>query len=180
MGELVLMGLIIDAHGLDGAVKIKSFTERPSDLVSYGPLFDGKGDRPFALKPAGSPKKNILIARIEGIAHREAAEALKGQELYAKRASMPALEAEQFYQADLIGLDVKEEGQIIGKVIAVENYGAGDLLTWQTTDGGQSTLPFTKAFFPLLDIDQGFIQIHRPIEIMVGEIVAGEVEADDA
>ena len=105
--RLVLMGAILGAHGIKGEVKVKSFTARPSAIADYGPLLDPKRKRSFdlAVTGQGDAAKGIVIARIAGIADRNAAETLKGIELFVDREKLPApTEPDEFYLADLIGL----------------------------------------------------------------------------
>src|SRR5690348_15774037 len=139
MGEkpaMVLMGAIIGAHGIKGEVKVKSFAGTPAAIATYGALSDAKG-RIFDLSLVGkaTPGKDILIARINGVGDRNAAEALKGVELFVARDRLPkTADDEEFYLADLIGLDIVDQhGTAHGRVVSVENYGAGDVLS---IDGG--------------------------------------------
>lgn len=171
MGERVLMGLIANVHGLDGAVKIKSFTERPADILAYGPLCDEAGKRQFALSLIGQPKNDMLLARIEGITERTQAERLKGQKLFIPRHQLPDPKTDEFYLSDVLGLSVREEetGRVIGKAQALENYGAGNVLTILLTEGQELSLPFTRAFVPVIDLENAIIGIHRPAEIEAEE-----------
>src|ERR1700746_3436241 len=124
----VLMGVITGAHGVRGLVRVKSFTAEPADLAAYGPLEDGTGERRFALELAGSVK-GVLLARVPGVADRDAAERLKGTRLYLPRAALPAPGAEEYYHADLIALRVVlKDGSVFGAVKAVHDFGAGDSL----------------------------------------------------
>lgn len=173
MGEkpaMVLMGAIIGAHGIKGEVKVKSFASIPAAIAAYGALADAKG-RSFdlALVGKGTPGKggtgqDILIARIKGVGDRNAAEALKGVELFVARDRLPAIAAaEEFYSADLIGLAVTDRnGTALGRVATVENYGAGDVLGIEGGPQGSFDVAFTRALVPLVDVAAGRIELDLP------------------
>jgi 16S rRNA processing protein RimM len=148
----ILLGRIAGAHGIRGEVLIRTFTERPEDIAAYGALDDG-GGRSFRVETARATPKGV-VARLAGIADRTAAEALKGTELWVDRASLPAPEAGAFYHADLIGLAaVDPEGRALGEIVAVYNFGAGDLLEVRLAASGKTELiPFTEAFVPEIDV----------------------------
>ena len=153
----MLLGEFGRAHGLKGELRLKSFTGDPEAIASYGPLLAGP-DRTLALKgvrpaPGGAP--DLLIARVDGVTDREAAEALNGVRLYLPRDRLPTPDAEdEFLLADLIGLAVETaSGEVIGTVVAVPNYGGGDLLEIAPIPNGPTALlPFTKAFVPHVDV----------------------------
>jgi 16S rRNA processing protein RimM len=151
----VLLGRIAGAHGIRGEVLIRSFTERPEDIAAYGPLGDG-GSRTFQIESARATAKGV-VARLSGIADRNAAEALKGTELYVERDRLPAAEEGAFYHADLIGLAaVDPEGRPLGEIVAVHNYGAGDLLEVRLAESGRTEfVAFTQAFVPEIDLAGG-------------------------
>jgi len=156
---------VVGAHGVRGLVRIKSFTEAPGDIAAYGPLSDEAGARSFAVRVTGEAKGAILAA-IAGVADRDAAEALKGTRLYVDRAALPVpVDAEEFYHADLIGLMAEDRaGRALGRVVAVHNFGAGDLLEI-APEGGQSLLlPFTKAAVPEVDLAGGRLVVEPPAE----------------
>ena len=167
-GELILMGVIAGAHGIRGEVKLKSFTANPADIASYGVLSDETGGRLFeivALKSA----KDALIVRLSGVEDRSGAEALKGTKLFVPRGRMPAPDQDDYYHADLIGLDaVDASGNRIGRVLGVENYGAGDLLDIGD-DTASELLPFTKAFVPEVDLAARRIVIAPPEDFLTSE-----------
>jgi 16S rRNA processing protein RimM len=159
---MILMGAIAGVHGIRGEVKVKSFTADPMSIAAYGPLYDEQG-RSFALKlTSKGAKDSVVVARIDGIADRNAAEALKGRRLYAPRAALPAIEAEdEFYASDLIGLAVEDaSGKNYGKVADVQDYGAGPMLAIE----GETAfdLPFADAFVPAVDVKAGRIVIALP------------------
>jgi 16S rRNA processing protein RimM len=149
----VLLGRIAGAHGIRGEVLIKTFTAAPEDIGAYGPLSDAAGARSFIVAAARPTPKGV-VARLAGIADRTAAEALKGTELYVDRDRLPAAAEGEFYHADLVGLDaVDPAGRPLGTVIAVHNYGAGDLLEVRLAGSGRTELvPFTDDAVPEVDI----------------------------
>ena len=173
--ERICLGAIAGAHGVRGLVKVKSFTERPEDIAAYGPLSDEAGERRFNLTINGKGK-DALLARIEGIADRDAAQALRGTRLYVERGALPAIEEpETYYQADLIGLAVEDrDGQALGRVSAVHSFGGGEVLEVvpEGAERGDSLLiPFTKAAVPELDLAAGRLVAAPPEE---SEEEAGE------
>lgn len=158
--ELICLGVITAAHGIRGEVKVKSFTGSPRDIDSYGPLRDQSGSRSFVIKVTGRAQDDLRV-KIEGCDDRNSAEALKGTSLYVQRNSLPVLEEEEFYQADLIGLAVKTtSGQLIGEVAALYNFGAGDLIEIKV-NGKLEMLPFTKQYVPEIDIKNRYIIVQE-------------------
>ncbi|MBI4967244.1 MAG: 16S rRNA processing protein RimM [Rhodospirillales bacterium] len=164
---LVLLGEVVGVQGVKGLVRIRSHTARPADLAAYGPLVD-EGGRRFVVAVKGQSRGNVL-ASLSGVADRDAALALRGTKLYVARSALPPPEDEDsFYQADLIGLRVEDEaGQALGRVAAVENFGAGDLLRLKLDSGAEEYLPFTKAVVPLVEISQGRMVIRMPAWVLV-------------
>jgi 16S rRNA processing protein RimM len=162
MVERVLVGAIAGAHGVRGAVRIRSVTDDPAAVAAYGPLFDETGTRTLVLKVVG-PTKGGIIAEIDGVRDRTAAEALQGTRLYVPRTALPAPAADEFYQADLVGLAVETpDGAALGRVRAVQNFGAGDLLEVERADGSTVSLPFTRAAVPVVDVAGGRIVADPP------------------
>ena len=126
-GHLVAMGAIIGVHGIRGEVKIKSFTAKPLDIGRYGALVT-RGGQTVELHNLRETKDGV-IARIRGVTDRDAAGALRGVDLLLSRAQLPELAEGEFYHADLIGLQAfGADGAVLGSVIAIANFGAGDLL----------------------------------------------------
>ncbi|NKB55184.1 MAG: 16S rRNA processing protein RimM [Alphaproteobacteria bacterium] len=170
----ICVGVVAGAHGVRGLVRVKSFTEEPSDIAAYGQLSDAEGRRHFELEITGSAK-GVLLARIDGIRDREAAEALRGVEFYVARDALPAPAEEEFYHADLIGLPaVLADGSSYGTVRALHEFGAGDMIEILLEDGGVSVLPFTRAVVPVVDVDGGRIVIAPPTETEAREDSASE------
>jgi 16S rRNA processing protein RimM len=149
----ILLGRIAGAHGIRGEVLIHTYTEAPENIGAYGALFDANGERQFKLKVVRVTPKGV-IARVTGIADRNAAEALKGVELFVERAHLPAPADGEFYYADLVGLAaVDVDGQTIGSIVAVQNFGAGDLLEIRLSGSSKTELvPFRDAFVPEVDL----------------------------
>lgn len=167
----LLMGRIGAAHGIKGEVRIQSFTEDPLALASYGPLSTNKPGLSIKILAARTTT-NVLVARLEGINDRNAAEKLNGVELYVDRALLPATDDDDdFYHADLIGLKARlADGSEIGEVMAVPNFGAGDLLEIRDPRSGDTYLyPFSKAVVPEVRIADGYLLIDPPIEAEPGE-----------
>jgi 16S rRNA processing protein RimM len=167
--SLLLMGRIGAAHGIKGEVRIQSFTEDPLALADYGPLATNRPGL-FITITAARTTTNVLIARIKGIADRNAAEKLNGVELYVERDRLPKPEDEDdFYQADLIGLQARlEDGTPLGEVLAVPNFGAGDLIEIGDKATGQTAFyPFTKVTVPEIHIEDGYLVIVPPVLVEI-------------
>lgn len=168
--DLVLLGELGRAHGLKGEVRLKSFTAEPAAIAGYGPLVAGDGRR-FTLKsvrPAAGGAPDMLVARVEGVDTRAAAEALNRIRLYAPRDRLPPAESEdEFLAADLVGMRVESAaGETLGRVVAVPNYGGGDLLEIAPARGGTSALlPFTKAFVPVVDLAGRRVVVDAPEDL---------------
>ena len=165
-GRLCL-GAFVGAHGVRGLVRLKSFTEVPEDIAAYGPLGDEAGRRAFAIELTGRAK-GLLLAKVEGVSDRDAAEALKGTRLYVDREALPAVEDEDtFYHADLIGLAVEtRDGRPLGRVRALHDFGAGDVIELEGAPReAPAMLPFTRAVFPEVDLDGGRLIADPPDEV---------------
>ncbi len=149
----VCLGVVVGAHGVRGLVRLHSYTEKPEDIVAYGPLQDPDGQRVFQLTLTGRTNRH-LIARIDGVADRDSAAALAGQRLHVARNCLPATdETDTFYCADLVGLAVESAtGARWGVVTAVDNYGAGDILVI-AAETGEVMLPFTRDVVTLVDLE---------------------------
>jgi 16S rRNA processing protein RimM len=138
----VLLGAIIGAHGTKGEVRVKTFTVAPENLGAYGPLITDDRRR-LSVISLRSGKPNEVIVRFEGVTDRNAAEALRGRQLSVARAALPATEADEFYHADLIGVPVEDPAErSLGRVRAVHNFGAGDVLEIETAAGASEFVPF--------------------------------------
>lgn len=139
---------------------MKSFTEDPLAIATYGPLRSQDGQRAFKLAAIRALKDDMVVARFEGIASRDAAAALTGLRLTVDRDALPPADEDEFYHADLIGLAaVSADGTALGRVAAVVNYGAGDILEI-VADGRESLLvAFTAAFVPTIDVSGGRLTV---------------------
>ena len=174
---MILLGAIAGVHGVRGEVKVKSFTADPLAIATYGPLYDDDG-RKFELKLSQTAAKDtIVIAKIDGIVDRNAAEALKGKRLYAPREALPALSDEtEFYASDLIGLSVEDRsGRALGKVADLADYGAGDIIAVSGGPQGDFELPFADRFVPVVDLATGKIIVDLPDDFFTAAPV-GESE----
>jgi len=168
--NLVLVGIFGSAVGLKGEVRLKSYTGDPQAIAGYNPLQTQDGRRFEILSVR--PQKDMLVARVRGIEDRTAAERLVNLKLYASRAVFGATEDEdEFFHADLIGLDVvTESGESLGRVIALFDFGAGDVLEIDPAGGGMSFfLPFTKAVVPSIDLARRRMTVIPPEETETGE-----------
>jgi 16S rRNA processing protein RimM len=162
-GGRVCLGQIGAAHGVRGEVRLRSFTADPAAITTYGPLEteDGRVFEIESLRPA----KDHFVARFSGIADRNAAERLANTKLYVPRERLPEPdEPDEFYHADLIGLAVVDRaGQSLGTVIAVHNFGAGDLIEVRPNAGGKTELlPFDAATVPQIDLAAGRLVVELP------------------
>jgi 16S rRNA processing protein RimM len=153
------------AHGVRGAVKLWTFTEDPLAVQAYGPLITKDGSRQFEVATAREAKGH-LVATLKGVATREEAERLNGIELYVARDQLPATDDDEYYHADLIGLAAVTAGDApLGRVIAIHNFGAGDIIEIAPPHGPTLLLPFTNAVVPTVDLAAGRVVIELPEEI---------------
>lgn len=163
--DRVIVARIGAAHGVRGDVRLKSFTEQPRDVAAYGPLTaaDGRRFEIENLRPASGKSADVFVARLSGVADRDEAEKLNGVELSIAREALPATGEDEFYHADLVGLAaVSPEGEALGTVAAVVNYGAGDLLEIAPEDRTSFLVPFTREVAPEVDLDGGRIVVVPP------------------
>lgn len=159
METRICLGAIVGVHGIRGDVKIKSFTHIDKGIGSYGLLSNKSGDKQFSLKVIGYSKE-LLRAKIKGVDDRNTAETLIGTELWCERTCLPPLGENEFYHADLIGLDVRFEHEKVGKVLGLYNFGAGDILEIEL-NGQNEMIPFTKEYVPEIEIEKGYIIIAK-------------------
>src|SRR6266446_6365233 len=164
------------AHGVRGAVKLWTFTEDPLAVKRYGRLMTKDGARQFEVTHVREAKGH-LVATLKGVATREEAERLNGVELYVAREELPATSEDEYYHADLIGLAaVNAAGEPLGRVIAIHNFGAGDIIEVAPPNGATMLLPFSNAVVPTVDLEGGRVMIELPDEIEGDEsytVVAG-------
>jgi len=151
--SLICVGAIMGAFGVKGEIRLKSFCAEPADIGSYGTLYSQDGNQTYDLTIT-RPVKAGFAARIKGIRYKDQADALRGVRLFVPRESLPALPDDEFYHSDLIGLDVVDTGgDRIGRIKAVHDHGAGDMLevTGPGLKGG-ILLPFTLDAVPTVDL----------------------------
>jgi 16S rRNA processing protein RimM len=158
------------AHGLKGEVRLWSFTQDPQAISAYGPLQSADGKRTLTIKTL-RPAKDHFIATFDGIDDRDAAEALNNVELYVPRDRLPGTERDEFYHADLIGLDVVDQhGAQIGTVHALHNFGAGDIIEIMPVGTGEPVMfAFNEATVPAIDLAAKQIVLVPPAEIEARE-----------
>lgn len=161
--ELICVGAIGGAYGVRGEVRLKSFCAVPSDIADYSPLSSEDGSQTFTLTLT-RPIKNGFAGRLSGISTKEQADAIKGLQLYARRDQLPSLPDDEYYHADLIGLEVVDTGgALLGHVKSVQNHGAGDLLELHGPNLPATVLlPFTLAVVPTVDLVAGRIVADPP------------------
>jgi 16S rRNA processing protein RimM len=155
----VQMAVIGAPHGIKGELRVKTYTGDPEALGDYGPLYtlDGRSFEILSIRPAG----NMAVVRFAEVKDRNAAEALTGTELFIERSMLPEPEEDdEFYHADLMGLAVRDEtGATLGKVLAVQNFGGGDILDLMIGGRKGVLIPFTQAAVPEVSVAGGFIRI---------------------
>lgn len=160
----VCLGAIVGVHGIKGEVKVKCFCDNEKHLDSYGVLTNKDDSKTFEIKVVGH-SKDLLRVKIKGVDDRNTAETYVGEGFYIKRDKLPVLQEEEYYHADLIGLDViNTEDCDIGVVNAIYNFGAGDILEIRTKTGILTMLPFNRTFVPVIDIKNGRIIIEMSLE----------------
>ena len=163
MSDQICVGAISGAFGVQGEVRLKSFTADPEAIADYAPLTTEDGSRSFDIQITRAIPQGFA-ARMTGVRSKEEADALKGTRLYAPRDRLPALPDDEYYHADLIGLAVFDTGGVqLGTVKAVQNHGASDILEVQlTTSSASVLLPFTLAAVPTVDLSAGRIVADPP------------------
>ncbi|HEY9057086.1 MAG TPA: ribosome maturation factor RimM, partial [Aurantimonas sp.] len=166
----VLLGVVGGAHGLKGECRVRSFTEDPTDLGAYGPLFDTEGNR-YTVKSARR-QKNVVVVRFVEVEDRNHAERLNGRELFVDRSALPEPEeSDEFYLDDLVGLAVETgSGAVVGTVVAFHDFGAGDIVEIKPPEGPTVMIPFSEAAVPEIDAERGVM--------IVEPFAAGLAEAD--
>ena len=165
MPALVCVARIGAAHGVRGAVKLWTFTEDPLAVRRYGPLLSKDGKRQLEIAQVREARDH-LVATFKGVATRDEAERLNGIELYVPRDKLPAIAEDEYYHVDLVGLSaVTTDGQPLGRVLAIHNFGAGDIIEIAPLKGTTMLLPFSNAVVPEVDLPGGRVVIAMPQEI---------------
>ena len=174
--ERICLGAIVGVHGIKGEVKVKSFTEPDTNVDKYGPVENKNASQKFELKVVGHSKE-LLRVKIKGINDRNAAEALIGTGFYINRDALPELEDDdEFYEADLIGLEVRQNNQVIGTVAGLYNFGAGEIIELKLNNTGKlEMLPFTKIYVPEVNVSGGYITVKSSMM----DYASDEEETDD-
>jgi 16S rRNA processing protein RimM len=165
MPALVCVARIGAAHGVRGAVKLWTFTEDPFAVQHYGPLQTKDGVRSFELTQVREAKGHLIVT-FKDVTTRLEAERLNGLELYVTREKLPETDEDEYYHTDLIGLAaVTTAGEALGQVVAIHNFGAGDIIEIAPPSGPTLLLPFSNAVVPKVDLDIGHVVINLPQEI---------------
>ena len=155
----ICVGVITTAHGVRGLVKVKSFTRNAADFAAFGELTDASAKRSFKVEIVGK-NKDLFLVQIDGVTDRNAAEALRGTELFVSRSQLPETAQNEFYYADLIGMTAKSpEGRVLGKVAAVYNFGAGDMLE---IEGVEDFISFCQQNIPEVDVKARVMTVCLP------------------
>ncbi len=158
----ICVGVVVGAQGIKGAVRIKPFTAEPNGVGAYGPVTDEAGVRGFTVTLLGIGRA-VVTARLSGIADRAAALSLKGLRLYVPRSALPVTEEEEFYHADLVGLEAERaDGSPVGTVAAVLDHGAGSYLEIVGVDARPLIVPFSRRAVPVVDLARGKVVIEPP------------------
>lgn len=172
----ILLGVIGRPRGVRGALWVRSHTADPASIAAYGPLTDRKTGRRFTLT-VDSVGKGKVAVRIAGIEDRDAAGALAGTELWVPRDRLPAPDPEEFYHADLVGLEaLGPKGERLGRVAGVYASAGIDVLDIACPDGRIVAVPFTRACVPEVDVSRGLVRLDPPEELFGGEALAGSGE----
>lgn len=161
--RLVCLGIITSPHGIKGAVKIKTFTEKPENISSYGELINGNEN--YKIDSISIAGDNLVVATLNGVNSRNEAELLRNKKLYATQDKLPELDNEtEFYHNDLIDMEVKlENNESYGYVKFVHNFGSGDILEILVTSTKKNVmLPFTKEIFPHINVKKKYIVLSIP------------------
>ncbi|MFZ4761893.1 MAG: ribosome maturation factor RimM [Alphaproteobacteria bacterium] len=180
---LICVGEIVAPHGVRGAVKLRSFTDDPLSILDYAPLTDENGKKEWEIKLLAEQPNGVLLVTLKGVGDRNMAESLRGTKIFAAKDSLPECEEEEYYHADLIGLQVIDaQEQSLGVVKAVHNFGGGDILEISLTGGlvkeqaksQDCMVPFTKEVVPVVDLAKARIVAIIPPEFLPG--AAGDKE----
>ena len=157
--KLIKIASVVDAHGIKGEVKLRSFSEDPNFFKNNPVLYDSSGKKPFTVKVTGQAKNGVIV-KIDGINDRNSSELLKNTELFIPASTLPAPAEDEFYYSQLIGLEARlSDGSKYGTVISIENFGAGDVVEITTLSGTSEMLPLEEPWVSEIQIKQGFITV---------------------
>lgn len=178
--QRVCLGVVTGAHGLHGLLRVRPYTDVPEDIAAYGPVQSEDGKREFTLDVRNRTGKGQILVHIDGVDDRTAAEAMKGEQFFVARGQLPDAGDDEFYHADLIGMDaVSGDGEKLGAVRAVHNFGGGDMLEISGPDGQLATVPFTRAAVPEIDLDARRVVVDGNSVLRPGESDSKDGEAGD-
>ena len=179
----ICLGAFAGAHGVKGAAKVKTFTQSERGIADYGPVSSEDGARRFTLTFIRVLKPGLALVSAPEIANREDAAALAGERFYVERAALPLANADEFYIEDLVGLDaICADGAPLGRVIAVHNFGGGDILEISAAANARSLMiPFTLAAIPSVNISEGILSVAAAAleELTVDREEPSEGDSDD-
>src|SRR3990167_2521430 len=168
--SLFCAAMIASAHGVRGHVKVKCFLDNPAKFNTFSPFFNEKGEESYRVEKVVSQDKDVLIVSFEGVSDRNQAEEVKGTELFVPRSKLPKLSENSFYHHDLIGLQVKStQGDLLGEIHALHNFGAGDILEIKTCEGKLEMVPFTKEYVPDIHQTEGKVLLSPDGEAFLKE-----------
>lgn len=172
----ICLGAFAGAHGVKGEARVKTFTETEDGVARYGAVESEDGARRFTLKFIRVLKPGVALVAAREIESREDAQALAGVRLYVDRSALPPAGPDEYYLEDLIELAVADdEGRPLGRVVAVHNFGAGDLLEFEAPGGARRIVPFSKATVPVVDLAKGITIAAAAL----AEVETGESEKED-
>ena len=160
------MGKFGAPHGVRGEVRIKSYTADPLAIARYGELRESSGQRRFTFVSVRLIKDDMLVARVAGLATREAAAALTNLDIYVDRAQLPPPDEDEYYLSDLIGMEARfADGARYGRVVDAANFGAGDILEIDIGAADTKLIPFTRAAVPAVNMNENYLIVDPPREI---------------
>lgn len=172
---LVCVGEIATAHGIRGALRLRTFTEVPENVLAYGPLLDEEGRELLRIRRVVGRWKGGLVVEAEGVSDRTHAEFLRGLKVYVPRSALPEPGEEEYYHVDLIGLRVVDEaGNDLGRVLAVHDFGGGEILEYGHDRRRTHMVLFTRETVPVVDLEGGRIVVRPPAEVVVPPAPARE------
>lgn len=161
MVETVSIGAVTGAHGVRGQFKVKPFTTMPKDIASYGPVYVGQLTLTLSIK--GQTSNGLVIVAAREISDRDAAAALRGQELTVARSALPEVADDEIYHADLLGMEVSApNGEIFGSVLAIHDFGAGEIVEVKPVSGPSIMLPFDSGHVVEIDVETARIVLTPP------------------
>jgi 16S rRNA processing protein RimM len=174
--RLVLVGMFGAPQGVRGEIRVRCFTSEAKAIGAYGTLTDATRSNAFSFERLRGLKEDVVIVKVKGVETRDAAAALTGVEIFARRSKLPPPDANEFYYDDLVGLEaVTPDGKRFGRIAALMNYGAGDILEIAPYGGGEALLlPFAKAVARAVDFEAGRIVIEPPAEVEGDESPRGD------